>query len=83
MISQLEHIETIEKRLWSSTDNWREKEATRNAAKVTTRDFLWDEAPSLPVDSHSEQEVKEKADQLYLHVFHMYSSADSLSSARM
>lgn len=52
-------------------DNWWDKEATRDAVKVEIRDFLWDEATGLPVECYSEQDVKDKAEQVYLHIFRL------------
>jgi type I restriction enzyme, R subunit len=49
-------------------DNWREKEATRDAVRVTIRDFLWSEDTGLPVASYSESEVEDKATQVYLQI---------------
>lgn len=54
-------------------DNWWNKQATRDAVKVEIRDFLWDEETGLPVKCYSEQDVEEKAEQVYLHVFRLYS----------
>jgi type I restriction enzyme R subunit len=53
-------------------DNWWDKETTRDAVKVEIRDFLWDEATGLPVERYSEQDVEDKAEQVYLHVFRLY-----------
>jgi type I restriction enzyme, R subunit len=49
-------------------DNWREKEATRDAIKVEIRDFLWSDDTGLP-ESYSEAEIVAKAEQAYLYVF--------------
>jgi len=50
-------------------DNWREKEATRDAVRVAIRDFLWSEDTGLPVASYSESEVEDKATQVYMQIF--------------
>jgi type I site-specific restriction-modification system R (restriction) subunit len=55
-------------------DNWWEKQATRDAVKVETRDFLWNEETGLPVDSYSEYEVEDKAERVYVYVFNTYTS---------
>lgn len=52
-------------------DRWREKEAKGDAVKVEIRDFLWSEETGLP-ESYSEQDVEEKAAQVYLRVFRLY-----------
>ncbi len=49
-------------------DRWREKEATRDAAKVEIRDFLWSDETGLP-ESYSEVEIAAKAEQAYLYLF--------------
>ncbi len=38
-------------------DHWRDKETTRDAVRITIRDFLWSDEMGLPVDSYSEEEV--------------------------
>ncbi|MGE0685073.1 MAG: type I restriction endonuclease subunit R, partial [Candidatus Binatia bacterium] len=55
-------------------DNWWSKQATRDAVKVEIRDFLWNEATGLPMGCYSEQDVAEKAEQVYLHVFRLYTA---------
>jgi len=62
-------------------DNWREKQATRDAVKVEIRDFLWSEETGLPVECYAEHEVAEKAEQVYLHIFNACSSSPSYSFA--
>lgn len=56
-------------------DNWREKEATRDAIKVEIRDFLWSEDTGLP-ESYSEQEIEERVEKTYLHLFNTPFSAE-------
>ena len=38
-------------------DQWREKEATRDAVRVTMRDFLWGDKTGIPVALSSEDDV--------------------------
>ena len=38
-------------------DRWRAKESTRDAVRLTIRDFLWSDITGLPVDSYTEDEV--------------------------
>ncbi len=78
----IERLKAVAKELLSKLkteklgiDNWREKQATRDAIKVEIRDFLWNEATGLPVDCYSEQEVEVKAEQVYLHIFHQDNTA--------
>lgn len=53
-------------------DNWRDKEATRDAVRITIHDYLWSEDTGLPIDSFSEDDVKKKADVIFQHVFRVY-----------
>lgn len=57
-------------------DNWREKEATRDAVKVNIRDFLYNETTGLPM-SYDETEIDQKADIVYAHIFDSYRNAQS------
>ena len=53
-------------------ENWREKESTRDAVSQTIEDFLWSDDTGLPVDSYTEEEVKETAEKVFRHVFKVY-----------
>ena len=53
-------------------DGWKEREATRSAVQVTIRDYLYDDATGLPVDSYEEDEVLSRADEVYAHVLRAY-----------
>ena len=53
-------------------DQWREKEATRDAVRVTIHDFLWDDETGLPADDYSEEDVTAKSDDVYRHVYRAY-----------
>ena len=59
------------------TDNWREKESTRDAVRTAIRDFLWDDHTGLPVDSYDESEVAQKADEVFTHIFRVYPTVPS------
>jgi len=58
-------------------DHWRDKETTRDAVRITIRDFLWSDKTGLPVDSYSEQEVDDKAEDVFLHVYRAYPTVPS------
>lgn len=58
-------------------DNWRDKEATRDAVRLSIHDFLWNEASGLPVDQYTEDDVQMKADEVYGHVFRVYPTLPS------
>lgn len=55
-------------------ENWQEKQTTRDAVRTKIRNFLWDDSTELPVGCYTEQEVEEKAEQVYLHMFRVYDS---------
>jgi len=53
-------------------DQWREKEATRDAVHMTIYDFLYDDRTGLPAEAYSVDEVKQKADRVFWHVMGQY-----------
>jgi type I restriction enzyme R subunit len=53
-------------------DQWREKEATRDAVKLAIHDFLYSDDTGLPVDSYEEKEVEERAEEVFRHVYRAY-----------
>jgi len=53
-------------------DQWRDKETTRDAVQVTIRDFLWSDETGLPVDLYTEDDVNQKAEDVFRHVFWAY-----------
>ncbi len=55
-------------------DNWRAKEATRDAVKMAILNLLFSDVTGLPL-SYTEEEVAEKATAVYTHVFRAYSTA--------
>jgi type I restriction-modification system DNA methylase subunit len=58
-------------------DHWRDKESTRDAIRITIRDFLWSDRTGLPVDSYTEDEVKTKAEEVFRHVYRVYPTVPS------
>ena len=58
-------------------DQWREKEATRDAVKVTIRDFLWSDETGLPDGAYSEDDVTVRSDAVFEHVFRAYPTVPS------
>ena len=58
-------------------DQWREKEATRDAVRVAIRNFLWSDKTGLPIESYSEKEVDTKAEDVFRHVFRAYPTVPS------
>jgi type I restriction enzyme R subunit len=53
-------------------DHWRDKEATRDAVRVTIRDYLWDEKIGLPLKAFAEDDVEEKAEEVFHHIYRAY-----------
>lgn len=58
-------------------DHWRDKESMRDAVYSAIRDFLWSERTGLPVDNYSEQEVEERAQEVFRHVLWAYPTVPS------
>ncbi len=58
-------------------ENWRDKEATRDAVQVTIHDFLWAESTGLPAPAYSEDDVEAKTRDVYRHVHRIYPSLPS------
>ena len=58
-------------------DQWRDKEATRDAVQTAIRDFLWNEDTGLPVDSYTEDEVNNKSEDVFRHVYWAYPTLPS------
>ena len=58
-------------------DNWREKEATRDAVQVTIEDFLWDDKTGLPAPAYSEEDVKTLSRDVYRHIHRVYPTIPS------
>ncbi|HFD80612.1 MAG TPA: DUF3387 domain-containing protein, partial [Gammaproteobacteria bacterium] len=53
-------------------DHWRDKESTRDAVRITIRDHLWSEDTGLPVEAYTEEDVNEKAEEVFRHVYRAY-----------
>ena len=71
--SLLEELKTEKLRV----DQWRDKEATRDAVRVTISDFLWSDKTGLPVESYNEGDVKIITDEVYRHVYRTYPTVPS------
>jgi len=55
-----------------SVENWREKEVTKAAVKTFIYNYLYDENTGLPDPFYSEDDVEDKADIVFEHVFMQY-----------
>jgi type I restriction enzyme, R subunit len=58
-------------------DHWRDKEATRDAVRVTIHDYLWTDKTGLPVDVYTEDDVNERAEHVFRHVYRAYPTLPS------
>ena len=58
-------------------DQWREKEATRDAVKVAIHDFLYSEDTGLPTNAYSDDDVTVRTDEIFRHVFRVYPTLPS------
>jgi type I restriction enzyme R subunit len=57
-------------------NQWRDKEATRDAVRSTIFDFLYSDKTGLP-DSYSDEEIKAKSEDVFRHVFYAYPTIPS------
>lgn len=53
-------------------DQWKEKESMRDAVRSAIYDFLYDDRTGLPIDSYTPEDVEERTDEVYRHVFRVY-----------
>lgn len=58
-------------------DHWRDKEATRDAVRIAIHDFLWSGETGLPVDTFSEDDVTDRAEEIYRHIYRAYPTVPS------
>ena len=58
-------------------DQWRDKEATWDAVKVTIHDFLYSDETGLPTGSYTDGEVTFRSDEIFRHVFRAYPTLPS------
>ncbi len=58
-------------------DHWRDKETTRDAVRVTIHDYLWSDDTGLPIDTYTEDDVNDKAEDIFRHVYRAYPTLPS------
>ena len=56
---------------------WVKGEATRDAVRVTIHDYLWTDKTGLPVDVYTEDDVNERAEDVFRHVYRAYPTLPS------
>jgi len=44
-----------------------------HAVRITIRDYLWSDESGLPLDACDDNDVEEKAEAVFVHVFRAYS----------
>lgn len=58
-------------------DHWKDKEATRDAVRITIRDFLDSDKTGLPVDCYTEDDVRAKTEEVFQYVYWAYPTVPS------
>ena len=58
-------------------DHWRDKETTRDAVRIAIRDHLWSDETGLPVEAYTEEDVNDKAEEVFRHVYRIYPTIPS------
>ena len=56
-------------------DHWKDKRQTQAQVRQLIYDYLYSEETGLPVDAYTDDEVKELAEVVYLHVYEQYETA--------
>lgn len=63
-------------------DRWRDKESTRDAVRLTIRDYLWSDQTGLP-ETYLDEDVQDKTEAVFVHVFRAYPTLPSPYYASM
>lgn len=71
-----ELLNTIKETI-KNIENWKSKEATRAKMKTQIHDFLWSDITGLPDESYSEQDIKDITEEIFRHIFRVYSELPS------
>lgn len=58
-------------------DQWRDKEQTRDSVLSEIRNFLWSDKTGLPTKHYTEQEVHNKTENVFRHVYRAYPTVPS------
>jgi type I restriction enzyme R subunit len=58
-------------------DQWRDKEATRDAVQVTILNYLWSDETGLPDEMYDDDDVIRMADNVFRHVYRAYPTVPS------
>jgi len=58
-------------------DQWREKEATRDAVRQAIHDFLYSDDTGLPLDSYTKEDVIDRTEEVFRHIYRAYPTLPS------
>jgi len=72
-VSLLEELKAEKLRV----DQWRDKEATRDAVKLRIRNYLWSDKTGLPLERYSTEDVDTISNRVYNHVYRVYPTIPS------
>ena len=72
-VSLLEKLKAEKLRI----DHWRDKESTRDSVRVAIRDFLYDEKTGLPINAFEADDVTQKAEEVFRHIYRAYPTLPS------
>jgi type I restriction enzyme R subunit len=53
-------------------DHWQDKESTRDSVRNVIHDFLFEDRTGLPIKFYNQDDVKNKAEKVYRHVYRVY-----------
>lgn len=71
----VELLQIVKTRIKEIQD-WERREATRDAIRLTIQDYLWSEQTGLP-ETYSEEDVRGRAEAVFVHVFRAYPTVPS------
>ena len=69
-------LETLKKTL-KNLYNWQDREPTRDQVKILIKNFLWDDRTGLPVDLYTQDDVEQKAEDVFYHAYRVYPTIPS------
>ncbi|HOI38599.1 MAG TPA: DUF3387 domain-containing protein, partial [Bacillota bacterium] len=63
-------LKTLKAKIQKS-NQWRDKESTRDGIRLVIHNYLWNDQTGLP-EGYSEEEVQDKTEAVFVHVFRVY-----------
>ena len=61
----------------ANIDPWRQRESTRDAIRTTIHDYLWADSTGLPFDIYNEDDINQKTDAVFQHMYRAYPTIPS------